>query len=82
MHLIPGMKNILCNPGIDYDADHLVEAMRYALYTAKLQQQLELKAYACECKHCNLTSYTNFKQLNCRYCGSSDPDVFECRELK
>lgn len=40
------------------------------------------RSYACECKKCNLTLYTSFKRLNCEYCGSSDPDVFECKELK
>ena len=76
------MKSILCNPGIDHAANHLADALKYTFNTAQLQQHIELKAYACECKHCDITVYTSFKQLNCRYCGSSDPDVFECRELK
>lgn len=83
----------LKDPHINDDANHLAAAMRYAI-AAQLRQALrhipspvyvqqpELKAYACECKHCDITSYTNFKQLNCRYCGSSDPDVFTCTELK
>lgn len=76
------MKSILCNPGIDYDADHLADALAYAFNTAAYIQHLELKAYACECQRCNLTQYTSYKRLNCEYCGSSDPDVFECKELK
>ena len=66
--------------GIDYDADRL-DAMRYTLHTAFMHLP-EQKSYACECKHCNLTLYTSTKRLNCEYCGSSDPDVFECKELK
>lgn len=75
------MKSILCNPGIDYDADHLADALRYALNTGHIRQPVQ-KSYACECKHCNLTLYTSTKRLNCEYCGSSDPDVFECKELE
>lgn len=81
MLLIPGMRNTLCNPGIDDNADHLADALRY-IFNAGFIQRPELKSYACECKHCNLTLYTSTKRLNCEYCGSSDPDVFECRELE
>ena len=73
--------NKLMQSGIDYNVNHLADALRYALNTAYLSH-VELKAYACECKKCNLTLYTSFKRLNCEYCGSSDPDVFECKELK
>lgn len=71
----------LARSGIDYDTDHLADALKYALYTAQLQQHLELKAYACECKRCNLTHYTSYKRSNCEYCGC-DSDQFTCRELK
>lgn len=71
----------LAKSGID-DADHLADALKYAFNTAAYIQHLELKAYACECKRCDLTQYTSYKRLNCEYCGSSDPDVFECKELK
>lgn len=67
--------------GIDYDTDHLAEAIRYAFHSAFMQRPVQ-KSYACECKHCNLTLYTSTKRLNCEYCGSSDPDVFECKELE
>ena len=80
------MDSKIKNPGIDHDADHLAEAIRYAFRsafnTAAYIQHAELKAYVCECKRCNVTVYTSFKQLNCRGCGSSDPSVFECKELK
>lgn len=76
------MDSRIKNPGIDYDADHLAEALKYAFNTAAYIQRAELKAYACECKHCDLTVYTSYKRLNCEYCGSSDPSVFECKELK
>ena len=73
--------NKLMQTGIDYDADHLCGALRYALNTAYISR-VELKAYACECKHCEITLYTNTKRLNCEYCGTSDPEVFTCTELK
>lgn len=63
------------------DADHLCDALRYALNTA-YTSRVELKAYACECKHCDITLYTSTKRLNCEYCGNSDPEVFTCTELK
>ena len=72
----------LANQGIDHNADYLADALRYALNTAAYMQRAEQKSYACECKHCNLTLYTSTKRLNCEYCGSSDPSVFECRELE
>lgn len=71
----------LKRPGIDHDADHLAAAIRYAFHSAFMQPHVR-RSYACECKHCNITLYTGTKRLNCEYCGSSDPDVFECRELK
>lgn len=71
----------LKNPGIDHDADHLAEAIRYTFHSAFMQMPRQ-RSYACECKVCNLTHYTSYKRLNCEFCGSSDPDVFECRELE
>lgn len=66
---------------IVYDHNHLEDALGYSLATMYLRQP-EQKSYACECKRCNLTMYTSTKRLNCEYCGSSDPSVFECKELK
>lgn len=71
----------LARPGIDHDADYLADALKYAFNTAFMQMPKQ-KSYACECKKCNLTLYTSTKRVNCEYCGSSDPGVFECRELK
>lgn len=77
--------SLLTDPGINSDADHLdadrLDALRYALNTVYMSR-VELKAYACECKHCEITLYTSTKRLNCEYCGSSDPEVFTCTELK
>ena len=61
-----------------HDTDHLADALRYMLYN----YQPEQKSYACECKHCEITLYTSTKRLNCEYCGTSDPEVFTCTELK
>lgn len=66
---------------IDYDTSHLVDALRYALNTDYIRVPVR-RSYACECKKCNITLYTHSKRLNCEYCGSSDPNVFECKELK
>lgn len=71
----------LKNLGIDQDANHLTDALRYAFNTAAYMQHLELKAYACECQRCNLTQYTSYKRLNCEYCGC-DSNQFTCKELK
>ena len=71
--------NKLMQAGIDHDANHLADALRYALYNYR---PAKLSCYACECKHCELVLYTNTKRLNCEYCGSSDPEVFTCTELK
>ena len=68
----------ITNQGIDYNADHLVDSLRYALYTALTGKE----KYACECKHCEITIYTSIKRLNCEGCGSDDPKVFTCKELK
>ena len=73
--------NKLMQTGIDQDADHLCDALRYALHIGYIPR-VEQKAYACECKHCEITLYTSIKRLNCEYCGSSDPEVFTCTELK
>lgn len=67
------------DPYINHDADHLANALRYMLYN---NYQPERYSYACECKHCEITLYTSTKRLNCEYCGSSDPEVFTCTELK
>ena len=64
----------------EYDRSHLTDALRYAFHTAFMHLPVQ-KSYACECKNCNLTLYTSTKRLNCEYCGSSDPSVFECKEL-
>lgn len=71
----------LARQGIDHDADYLADALKYAFNTAAYIQRAELKAYACECKRCNLTHYTSYKRSNCEYCGC-DSDQFTCRELK
>lgn len=70
----------LKNPGIDYDADHLADALRYAFNTAFMRLP-EQKSYVCECKRCDLTHYTSYKRLNCELCGC-DSNQFTCRELK
>lgn len=70
----------LARPGIDHDADHLADAMRYAFRSAFMQMPVQ-RSYACECKRCNLTHYTSYKRSNCEYCGC-DSDQFTCRELK
>lgn len=76
------MRNILCNSGVDYDADHLAEAIRYAFHTAFMHVQIPIqRSYACECKRCNLVHYTSYKRLNCEFCGC-DSDQFTCKELK
>lgn len=68
------------------EADHLAEAMHYwrTIVGTRMYnyQPAKQKSYACECKHCELTLYTSTKRLNCEYCGSSDPDIFECKELE
>lgn len=69
----------LTNQGIDSDTNHLVDSLlRYALYTALTGRE----KYVCECFKCDMTYYTSIKQCNCEYCGSSDPEVFTCTELK
>lgn len=71
----------LKNPGIDQDANHLAEAIRYAFHSAFMRLPVQ-KSYACECKYCDLTHYTSYKRVNCEFYGNSDPEVFECKELK
>lgn len=71
----------LNNPHVDYDVDHLADALRYMFHSAFMQLPKQ-RSYACECKRCNLTHYTSDKRLNCEYCGSSDPEVFTCTELE
>lgn len=75
----------LKDPHINPDADHLADAMCYwmtMISNAKCNYHpVELHSYACECKHCEITIYTNIKRLNCEYCGSSDPEVFTCTML-
>lgn len=73
--------NKLMQTGIDYDADHLAEAIRYTFHSAFMQLPVQ-RSYACECKRCGLTHYTSYKRLNCEFCGSDDPAVFTCKELK
>lgn len=68
------------SPGIDYDADHLAEAIRYAFHSAFMQRSVQ-KSYVCECKCCDLTHYTSYKRLNCEFCGC-DSNQFTCKELK
>lgn len=68
----------LKDPHINQDADHLAYALRYMLRNYVGPNN----SYACECKHCEITLYTSIKRLNCEYCGSSDPEVFTCTELK
>jgi Zn finger protein HypA/HybF involved in hydrogenase expression len=68
------------------EADHLADAMYYwrTIVGTRLRNYMhaEQKSYACECKHCEITLYTSMKRLNCEYCGTSDPGVFTCTELK
>ena len=71
----------LARSGIDHNADYLADALKYAFNTAVYIQRAELKAYACECKRCNLVQYTSYKRLNCEYCGC-DSNQFTCKELK
>lgn len=70
----------LKDPGIDYDADHLADALRYMFNAGYIRQHVQ-KSYACECQRCNLTHYTSYKRLNCEFCGC-DSNQFTCRELK
>lgn len=70
----------LAKHGIDQDADHLADAIRYAFHTAFMQMSVQ-RSYVCECKRCNLTHYTSYKRSNCEYCGC-DSDQFTCKELK
>ena len=60
------------------DTDHLASALQYMLRNCVKSND----SYAYECKHCEITVYTNIKRLNCEYCGSSDPEVFTCTNLK
>lgn len=81
----------LKDPHINDDVDHLTDSLAHAMYYwrtvvgTRLRKHLhdeQHDSYACECKRCNLTHYTSDKRLNCEYCGSSDPEVFTCTELK
>ena len=72
--------NKLKQTGIDYDADHLADSLRY-MFNAGFIQRAAQKSYACECKLCGITCYTSYKRLNCEYCGC-DSNQFTCRELK
>jgi len=80
------MENVVFSPYLspdkqsEYDRNHLADALGYALNPKYARWPVQ-KSYACECKHCDLTLYTSTKRLNCEYCGSSDPSVFECKEL-
>ena len=67
----------LTNQGIDYGANHLVDSLRYALYTALTGRE----KYVCECFKCDMTYYTSIKQCNCPHCGCDD-EHFRCTELK
>ena len=70
----------LKNPGIDYDVDHLAEAIRYA-FRSTFMQLPKQRSYACECKRCDIIHYTSYKRSNCEFCGC-DSDQFICKELK
>ena len=70
----------LKNPDIDYDTNHLADALQYAFKSAFMQLPVQ-RSYACECKRCNLTHYTSYKRLNCEFCGC-DSNQFTCKELK
>lgn len=67
----------LTNQGIDYDANHLVDSLRYALYTALTGRE----KYVCDCSKCGFKYYTSIKQCNCPHCGC-DGEHFRCSELK
>lgn len=82
----------LSNTHINDDAGHLAGALRYFLRKSRADHLADIlehayrptehHSYACECKHCEITIYSSIKRLNCEYCGSSDPEVFTCTELK
>ena len=76
----------LTDPGINSDADHLADAIYCwrVIVGNRLRNYMhaEQRSYACECKHCDITIYSSTKRANCEYCGSSDPGVFTCTELK
>lgn len=76
------MENVVFSPYLsEHEPNHLEDALGYALNPDYVQLPVR-KSYACECKNCNLTHYTSYKRLNCLFCGSSDPSVFECKELE
>ena len=79
------MTDNLKDPHINYDADHLADAMRYwrtmlnsAMYN---YQSVKQHTYECDCSKCGFRYYTEIKQCNCPRCGC-DGEHFRCSELK
>ena len=77
--IVWGTAEELNDPHINYDADHLADALKYMLYTS--YQPAKRHIYECDCSRCGFRYYTEIKQCNCPHCGC-DGGHFRCSELK